>query len=130
VDTGVPPLTLIQYTHLAQLHFWVTKTQSGTVPDTSFKTFNKSLALNNLHPSTLDYHIQNSLHQLHIDPFVDPLPHMTTLPHKSCERAYRNILRTTIGTLWRMELLNLSPLHLTHINCREVSYIHVARDDL
>jgi len=25
-DTGVPPLSLVQYTHLAQLHFWLTKT--------------------------------------------------------------------------------------------------------
>jgi len=91
-DTGVPPLNLIQYTHLAQLHFRLTKTRSGTLPVTLFKTFNKPLALNNLHPSTLDYHIRNSLHQLHIDPLVDPLPHMTTLPQKYRERAYRNIL--------------------------------------
>jgi len=129
-DTGVPPLSLIQYTHLAQLHFRLTKTRSDTLPATLFKTFNKSLALSNLHPSTLDYHIQNSLHQLHIDPFMDPLPHMTTLPYKSHERAYRNILSTTISTLWRMELLNLAPLHLPRINCRKASYIHIARDDL
>ena len=55
---------------------------------------------------------------------------MTTLPLKSRERAYRNILRTTIGTLWRMELQNLAPLHLPHINCRKTSYIHIARDNL
>jgi len=40
-------------------------------------TNNKSLALRNIHPSTLrlDYHIRpgNSLHQLHIDPLIDPL---------------------------------------------------------
>jgi len=71
-DTGVSPLHLIQYTHLAQLHFRLTKTQPDTLPATLFKTFNKPLALNNLHPSTLDYHIRNSLHQLHIDPLVDP----------------------------------------------------------
>ena len=73
-DTGVPPLNLIQYTHLAQFHFRLTKTHSDTLLATLFKTFNKPLALNNLHPSTLDYHIRNSLHQLHIDPLVDPLP--------------------------------------------------------
>jgi len=55
---------------------------------------------------------------------------MTTFPLKSRERAYRNILRTTISTLWRMELLNLAPLHLPHINRRKASYIHIARDDL
>jgi len=53
-DTGVPPLNLIQYTHLAQLHFRLTKTCSDTLPGTLLNTFNKSLALNNLHPSTLD----------------------------------------------------------------------------
>jgi len=55
---------------------------------------------------------------------------MTTLPHKRRERAYRNILRTTISTLWRMELPNHAPLHLPHINCRKASYVHIARDDL
>jgi len=55
---------------------------------------------------------------------------MITLLQKCGERAYRNILRTTISTLWRMELLNLAPLHLPHNNCRKASYIHIARDDL
>jgi len=61
-DTVVPPFNLIQYTHLAQLHFRLTKTQPDTLPATSFKLFNKPLTLNNLHPFTLDYHIWNSLH--------------------------------------------------------------------
>jgi len=129
-DTGVPPLNLVQYTRLAQFHFRLTKTHSDTLPATLFKTFNKPLALNNLHLSTLDYHIRNSLHQLHIDPLVDTLPHMITLPQKCRESVYRNILRTTISTLWRMELFNLAPLHLPHNNCRKASYIHIARDDL
>jgi len=55
---------------------------------------------------------------------------MTTLPHKSRERAYRNILRTTTSTLWRMELLNHAPIHMPHINYRKASYIHIACDDL
>ena len=33
-DTGVPPLNLIQYTHLAQFHFRLTKTHSDTLPAT------------------------------------------------------------------------------------------------
>ena len=74
-DTG----TLIQYTYLAQMHFHLRKTQPDTLPATLFKTFDESLALSHLHPSTLDYHIWNSLQQLHIDPLVDPLPHMATL---------------------------------------------------
>ena len=55
---------------------------------------------------------------------------MVTLPHKSRERAYRNLLRTTISTLWRMDFLNQAPLHLPHTNGRKASYIHIARDDL
>jgi len=42
-DTSVPPLTLIQYTHLAQLHYCLTKTRPDTLSATLFKTFNKSL---------------------------------------------------------------------------------------
>ena len=42
-DTRVPPPTLIQYTHLAQLHFRLTKTRPDTLPATFFKKFNKSL---------------------------------------------------------------------------------------
>ena len=94
-----PTLTLIQNTHLAQLQFRLTNTRTDTLSASLFKTFHKSLALSNLHPSTFDYHIRNLLHQLHIDPLVDPLPHMATLLHKSQERAYRNILRATISTL-------------------------------
>jgi len=130
VDTGVPPLNLIQHTYHAQSHFRLTKTHSDALPATLFKTLNKPLALNNLHPSTLDYHIRNSLRKLHIDPLVDRLPHVITLSQKYREPAYRNILRTTISTLRRVELLNLVPLHLPHNNCREASYIHIARDDL
>jgi len=125
-----PPLPSYNTPHLAQQHFRLTKTQHDTLPATLFTTFNMSLALSNLHHSTLDYHIRNSLHQLHIDPLVDPLPHMVTLPHESRKRAYRNIPRTTISTLWRMDLLNQAPLHLPHNNCRKASYIHIARDDL
>jgi len=129
-DIGVPPLTLIQYTHLAQKHFRLTKTWSDTLPAILYKTSNQSLALSNLHPSTLDYHIRNSLHQLHIDPIMDPLPHMATLPHKSRGRAYRNVLRTTISTLWRMEHLNQAFLYPPHTNSRRTPYIHIARYDL
>jgi len=52
---------------------------------------------------------------------------MITLPQKCRERAYRNVLRTTISTLWRMEHLHLAPLHLPHNDCRKTSYIHIAR---
>jgi len=55
---------------------------------------------------------------------------MITFPQEYRERAYRNILRTTISTIWRMELLHLAPLYLSHNDCRKTSYIHIARDDL
>jgi len=55
---------------------------------------------------------------------------MITLPHNCRERAYRNILRTTISTLWRMDLLNQAPLHLSNTDCMKASDIHIARDDL
>ena len=45
-------------------------------------------------------------------------------------RTCRNILRTTISTLWRIDFLNKDPLHLPHTNCRKAAYIHIARDDL
>ena len=112
------------------MHFRLTKTRPDTLPAIPFRTLNKSQALHNLHPSTLDYHIWNPLYQLHIDSLVDPLPQKATLLHKSRERAYRNILRTTISTLQRMQLLNHAPLHLPHTNCKETSYIHIARDEL
>ena len=134
-DAGVPPLNLIQYTHLSQFHFLLTEVHSDTLPATLFKTFNKTPALNNLHLSTLDYRIRNSLQQLHIDPLVDPLPHMITLPQKYGKRAYRNILRTAISTLWRMELLNLDPLYLPHNDCRKTqstsyipSHLHISNN--
>ena len=101
----------MQYTHLAQLRFRLTKSRPDTLHATLFNTFNKSLALSNLHPSSLDYHIWNSLHQLRIDPLVDPLSHMATLPHKSRERAYRDILRTTISATYYALLL---AQHTTH----------------
>jgi len=55
---------------------------------------------------------------------------MVILPPKSRERAYHDILCTTISTFWRMDLLNHVPLHLPHSNCRKASYFHIARDDL
>ena len=38
-DTGVSPLSLVQYTHLAQLHFQLTKTRSDTLPAMMCKMF-------------------------------------------------------------------------------------------
>ena len=40
-DTGAPPLTLIQNTHLAQMHFRLTKTRSDTLPAILYTTFNQ-----------------------------------------------------------------------------------------
>ena len=51
-DAGIPRLTLIQDTHLALMHFRLTKRRTDTLPAMLFKTFNKSPTLSNLHPST------------------------------------------------------------------------------
>jgi len=74
-----------------------------------FKTSKKSVALSNLNPLTLDYHILNSLHQLHIDPGKRS-PSCGHLAAKSRERVYYNIIRTTISTLWQIKLLHHAPL--------------------
>jgi len=39
-DSGALPLTLIQYTYLAQMHFCLTKTRLDTLPATLFETLN------------------------------------------------------------------------------------------
>ena len=56
-DTGIPPLQLTRYVHLAQLHFRLTITRPDTLPALLFNKLNSSLPLFNLHTSTLDYHI-------------------------------------------------------------------------
>jgi len=40
-DTGIQPFTWIQYTHLAQMHFRLTKTRLNTLSVIVFKTLNK-----------------------------------------------------------------------------------------
>jgi len=107
------------------MHFRLTKTW----PDTLAVILFKSLALNNLHFPTLDYNIWTSLNN-QIDTLLHPLPHMATLPHKSCECAYHNVIHTTISTLWQVELLNHAPLHLPYTSCMKDFYIHIARDNL
>jgi len=61
VDTGVPPLSLTQYTHLAQLHFRLTKTRSD-IPATLFKTSHWPSATSTPLPSTTTFgnHSTNS----------------------------------------------------------------------
>jgi len=56
-DTGIPPLQLTKYVHLAQLHSRLTITRPDTLPAPLFIKLNSSLPLSNLHTSTLDYHI-------------------------------------------------------------------------
>jgi len=54
-------------TPASSMHLRLTKTRPDTLPAILFKTFIKSIAQSNLRPTTLDYHIWNSLHQLTID---------------------------------------------------------------
>ena len=48
-DTGIPPLQLTRYVHLAQLHFRLTITRPDTLPALLFKKLNSSLPLPNLY---------------------------------------------------------------------------------
>jgi len=56
-DTGIPPLQLTKYVHLAQLHFRLTITRPDTLPALLFKKLKTpfSPSLSNLHTTTLDY---------------------------------------------------------------------------
>ena len=77
-----------------------------------FKKLNSSLPLPNLHNSTLDYHIRYATHAFKVDLQTDPLPDMTSQPHKHRERAFRNMMRKTISTLWKGQLYNSTRSHL------------------
>jgi len=84
-DTGIPPLQLTKYVHLAQLHFRLTITRPDTLPTLLFNKLNLSLSLSNLPTSTLDYHTRYATHAFKIDLQTDPLPHMTSQPPKNCD---------------------------------------------
>jgi len=86
------------------------KTQD-TLSALLFKTRNSSLPLPNLHTSTLDYHIRYATHAFKVDLQTDPLPDMTSQPHKHRERAFRNMMRKTISTLWKGQLYNAARTH-------------------
>ena len=82
-DTGIPPLQLTRYVHLAQLNFRLTITRPDTLPAILFKKLNSSLPLPNLHTSTLDYHIRYATHDFKVDLQTDPLPDMFSQPTKN-----------------------------------------------
>ena len=124
-DTGIPPLQLTRYVHLAQLHFRLTITRPDTLPALLFNKLNSSLPLFNLHTSTLDYHIRYATHAFKVDLQTDPLPDMTLQPTKNRERAFRNMMRKTISTLWRGQLYNDA-----RTPGRKASYIRIAHTDL
>ena len=111
-DTGIPPLQLSRYVHLAQLHFRLTITTPDTLPALLFHRLNWSLPLPNLHTSTLDYHMRYATHAFKVDLQNDPLPDMASQPTKSCECAFRNMMRKTISTLWRGQLYNVLTLFI------------------
>jgi len=103
-DTGVPPLQLTQYVHLAQLHFRLTITRPDSLPALLFKKLNTPCPLSNLHTTTLDYHIRYVSHAFKIDLQTDPLPHMASQPSKNRERAFRNMMRKIISDMLKGQL--------------------------
>jgi len=129
-DTGIPPLQLTRFLHLAQLHFRLTITRPNTLPALLFKKLKLSLPLPNLHTSTLDYHIQYATHAFMVDLQTDPLPYMSSQPTKNRERAFRNMKRKRISTLWRGELYNAAGTHVGQSPGRKAFYIRIAHDDL
>jgi len=129
-DTGIPPLQLTRYVYLAQLHFRLTITRPDTLPALLFKRLNSSLPLPNLHTSILDYHIRYATHAFKVDLQTGPLPDMTLQPTTNRERAFRNMMRKTIGTLWRGQLYNDARTHALQSPGRKASYIRIAHADL
>jgi len=121
-DKGIPPLQLTRYVHLAQLHFRLTITRPDTLLALLFKKLNSSLPLPNLHTSTLDY-IRYATHAFKVELQTDPLPDMTLQPTKNRERAFRNMMRKTISTLWRGQLYNAARTHAVQSPGRKASYI-------
>jgi hypothetical protein len=129
-DTGIPPLQLTKYVHLAQLHFRLTITRPDTLPALLFNKLNSSLPLSSLHTSTLDYHIRYATHAFKIDLQTDPLPDMTSQPPKNRERAFRNMMRKFISDLWKGQLYNAARTYARQPPGRKASYVQIAHDDL
>jgi len=129
-DTGIPPLQLTKYVHLAQLHFRLSITRPDTLPALLFQTLNSSLPLSNLHTSTLDYHILYETHAFKIHLQTDPLLDMTSQHPKNRERAFQNMMRKTISDLWKGQLYNAARTHAGQPPGRKASYIQIAHDDL
>jgi len=129
-DTGIPPLQLTKYVHLAQLHFRLTITRPDTLPALLFKKLNTPFPLSNLHTTTLDYHIRYATHAFKIDLQTDPLPRMVSQPSKNRERAFRKVMRNIISDLWKGQLHNAAHTPSGQPLGRKASYIHIARDDL
>jgi len=129
-DTGIPPLQLTRYVHLIQLHFRLTITRPDTLPALLFTKPNSSLPLPNLHTSILYYHVRYATHAFKVDLQTDSLPDMTSQPTKNHERAFRNMTRKTISTLWRGQLYNAARTHAGQSPGRKASYIRIAHDDV
>jgi len=55
---------------------------------------------------------------------------MTLQPTKNRKRAFRNMMKKTIGTLWRGQLYNAARTHAVQSPGRKASYIRIAHDDL
>ena len=100
-----------------------TITRTDALPALLFKKLNLSLPLPNLHTSTLDYHIRYATHAFKVDLQTDPLPDMTSQPPQNCERAFRNMMRKTISTLWRGQLYNAARTHAVQSPGQKASYI-------
>jgi len=111
VDTGIPPLALIQYTHQTQMHFWIESESQKHGLTPFLQLYSRPHQVPNP-TQPLPHHPQLPHLELNFPAqprssrgsFRGSFPHIATLPHESRERADQNKMHTTISTLWRMDL--------------------------
>ena len=122
-DTGIPPLQLTRYVHLAQLHFRLTITRPDTLPALLFKKLNSFLPLPNLFTPTLGYHIRYATHAFKVDLQADVLPEMISQPTKNHDVLFETWGEKLLAPLWRGKLYNAARTHAGQSPVRKVSYL-------
>ena len=129
-DAGIPPFAHTQLVHLAQLHFKLTKTIPHTIPGALYKLRSDPISIPQLHPKSLDRHIQHTLQQLKIDPIQDALPHMIEPPPQNRKKAYRNMMQQNVRNIWGLQLYNETLRYSGHSIGRLGSYVNIAWEGL
>ena len=103
-DTGITPLQLTKYVHLAPLHFKLTITRPDTLLVLLCKKINTPCPLSNLH--TTNYHIRYATLAFKTDLQTGPLFHLASQTSKNRLLAFRNMMKKIISDLWKGQLYN------------------------